>query len=92
LKVLNPKAGSTVSAQDLELKWEPYPDAAYYKLTLYPDDHQITPPYVKERVEAATFKVNKTLGKGTYRYQVEAYNSADKKLSETPDDIRFTIN
>jgi len=92
LKVLNPKAGSTVSGQDLELKWEPYPDAAYYKLTLYPDDHQITPPYIKERVEAATFKVNKTLEKGTYRYQVEAYNSSDKKLSETPDDIRFTIN
>ena len=92
LKVLNPKAGSTVSGQDLELKWEAYPDAAYYKLTLYPDDHQITPPYVKERVEAATFKVNKTLEKGTYRYQVEAYNRADKKLSETSDDIRFTIN
>ena len=92
LKVLNPKAGSTVSGQDLELKWEPYPDAAYYKLTLYPDDHQITPPYIKERVEAATFKVNKTLEKGTYRYQVEAYNGSDKKLSETPDDIRFTIN
>jgi len=92
LKVINPKAGSTVSAQDLELKWEPYPDAAYYKFTLYPDDHQITPPYVKERVDAASFKVNKTLEKGTYRYQVEAYNSADRKLSETSDDIRFTIN
>ena len=92
LKVLNPKAGSTVSAQDLELRWEPYPDAAYYKFTLYPDDHQITPPYIKERVDDASFKVNKTLEKGTYRYQVEAYNSSDKKLSETPDDIRFTIN
>ena len=92
LKVVNPKAGSTVSGQDLELKWEPYPDAAYYKFTLYPDDHQITPPYLKERVDAATFKVNKPLEKGTYRYQVEAYNSADKKLSETSDDIRFTIN
>ena len=92
LKVLNPKAGSTISGQDLELKWEPYPDAAYYKFTLYPDDHKITPPYMNERVEAATFKVNKTLEKGTYRYTVEAYNSADRKLSETPDDIRFTIN
>jgi hypothetical protein len=92
LKVLNPKAGSTVSAQDLELKWEPYPAAAYYKFTLYPDDHQITPPYMNERVEGATFKVNKTLEKGTYRYTVEAYNSDDRKLSETPDDIRFTVN
>jgi hypothetical protein len=92
LKVLNPKAGSTVSGQNLELQWEPYPAAAYYKFTLYPDDHQITPPYMNERVEGATFKVNKTLEKGTYRYTVEAYNSEDRKLSETPDDIRFTIN
>ena len=92
MKVLNPKAGSTVTGQDLELKWESYPDAAYYKFTLYPDNHQITPPYMNERVEAASFKVNKTLEKGTYRYTVEAYNSDDKKLSETPDDIRFTVN
>jgi hypothetical protein len=92
LKVLNPKAGSTVSAQNLELQWEPYPAAAYYKFTLYPDDHQITPPYMNERVDGATFKMNKTLEKGIYRYQVEAYNSDDRKLSETPDDIRFTVN
>ncbi|HKU75674.1 MAG TPA: carboxypeptidase-like regulatory domain-containing protein [Pyrinomonadaceae bacterium] len=92
MKVINPKAGSTVSAQGLELQWEAYPNAAYYKFTLYPDNHQITPPYMNERVEAATFKVNKTLEKGTYRYTVEAYNSDDRKLSETPDDIRFTVN
>ncbi|HET9711412.1 MAG TPA: hypothetical protein VFP64_06010, partial [Pyrinomonadaceae bacterium] len=91
LQVLNPKAGSTVSGQDLELKWQPYPDAAYYKFTLYPDNHQITPPYMNERVDAATFKVNKPLEKGTYRYTVEAFNSSDRKLSETSDDIRFTI-
>lgn len=92
LKVVNPQAGSTVSAQDLELQWEAYPDAAYYKFTLYPDNHQITPPYVNERAQAASFKVNKPLEKGTYRYKVEAYNGADKKLSETTDDIKFTVN
>ena len=92
LKVLNPTAGSTVSGKDLELKWEAYPDASYYKFTLYPENHQITPPYINERVDEASFKVNKPLEKGTYRYQVEAYNKADKKLSETSDDIKFTIN
>lgn len=92
LKPVDPKAGSTVSAQNLELKWDAYPDAAYYKLTLYPDNHQITPPYVNERVDGASFKVNKPLEKGTYRFTVEAYNSADKKLSESSDDYRFTIN
>jgi hypothetical protein len=92
LKTVNPKAGSMVSAQDLELKWDAYPDAAYYKFSLNPDNHMVTSPYVNERVEGTTFKVAKPLEKGTYRWKVEAYNSADKKLSETADDIKFTIN
>jgi hypothetical protein len=92
LKVVNPKAGSSVSAEDLELKWDAYPDAAYYKFSLSPNDHLKTPPYTNERVEAASFKVNKPLEKGTYRFKVEAYNGTDKKLSETSDDINFTIN
>src|SRR6185369_6065705 len=92
LQVENPKPGSTVSAQGLELKWKAYPDAAYYKFTLYPDNHQITPPYINQRVDDASFKVNKPLEKGTYRYKVEAFNSSDRKLSETSDDINFTIN
>ena len=92
LKTVNPKAGATVSAQDLELQWEAYPDAAYYKLSLSPDNHMVTPPYTNERVEGTSFKVAKPVEKGGYRWKIEAYNSADKKLSETPDDIKFTIN
>jgi hypothetical protein len=92
LKTVNPKAGATVSAQDLELQWEPYPDAAYYKFSLSPDNHMVTSPYINERVEGTTFKVAKPVEKGSYRWKIEAYNSADKKLSETPDDIKFTIN
>jgi hypothetical protein len=30
LKTVSPKAGSKVSAEKLELKWDEYPDAAYY--------------------------------------------------------------
>ena len=92
LKTVNPKAGSTVSAQDLELKWEPYPDATYYKLSLSADNHMVTPPYTNERVEGTSFKVAKPLEKGSYRWKIEAYNGQDKKLSETADDIKFTVN
>jgi hypothetical protein len=92
LKTVNPKAGSTITAQDLELKWEPYPDATYYKLSLSPDNHMVTPPYANERVEGTSFKVAKPLEKGSYRWKIEAYNGQDKKLSETPDDIKFTVN
>jgi hypothetical protein len=92
LQVLNPKAGSTVSGDNLELKWAPYPDAAYYKFSLSPDAHLVTPPYTNQRVDDPSFKVNKPLEKGTYRFKVEAFNKNDRKLSETADDINFTIN
>lgn len=92
LKTVNPKAGSTVTADGLELQWEAYPDAAYYKFSLNPDQHLVTAPYVNERVEGTSFKVAKPLEKGSYRWKIEAFNSGDKKLSETSDDIKFTIN
>ncbi|HEX8351533.1 MAG TPA: hypothetical protein VF611_01310 [Pyrinomonadaceae bacterium] len=91
LKLLNPKAGSRVSARGLELKWEAYPDAAYYKFSLYPTDAAVTSPYVNERVEATTFAADKPLAKGEYRWQVDAYNGADQKLSESGRDIKFTV-
>ena len=92
LKLLNPKAGSKVSAQGLELKWEPYPDAAYYKFSIFPDEGGAPAPYVNTRVDLTSFAIDKPLEKGTYRWQVEAFNSADKKLSESDRDIKFTVN
>ena len=91
LKLLNPKAGSKVSAQGLELKWQEYPDAAYYKLSLYPSDASVTSPYVGQRVEATTFPADKPLPKGEYRIQLEAYNGSDQKLAEGARDIKFTV-
>jgi hypothetical protein len=91
LKLVNPKAGAKVSAQGLELKWDAYPDAAYYKFSIYPEEMSVTSPYVNERVEATSFAVDKLLQKGTYRWQVEAYNGDDQKLSESARDIKFTV-
>jgi hypothetical protein len=91
LKLLNPKAGAKVSAQNLELKWDTYPDAVYYKFSIFPEDPSITSPYVNERVEATSFAIDKPLQKGTYRWEVEAYNGSDQKLSESSNDIKFTI-
>ena len=91
LKLLNPKAGSKVSAQGLELKWQEYPDAAYYKLSLYPTDGSVTSPYIGQRVEATTFPADKPLPKGEYRIQLEAYNDSDQKLAESAKDVKFTV-
>ncbi|MBV9924093.1 MAG: hypothetical protein JOZ96_03565 [Acidobacteria bacterium] len=91
LKVLNPKAGSKVSGQGLELKWQEYPEAAYYKLSLYPTTPTVTSPYIGQRVEETTFAADKPLPKGEYRIEIEAYNDDDQKLAECADDIKFTV-
>jgi hypothetical protein len=92
LKTVNPKAGSSVSAEGLELQWEAYPDAAYYKFSLNADDHLVEAPYRDEKVEGTSFKVSKPLQKGGYRWKIEAFNSADRKLSENGDGTNFTVN
>ena len=92
LKTSNPRAGAKVSAQGLELKWEPYPDAVYYKFSIFAEDASVTSPYINERIEATSFALDKPLQKGTYRWQVSAFNKDDRKLSESPDDIKFTVN
>jgi hypothetical protein len=91
LKLLNPKAGAKISAQNLELKWEPYPDAVYYKFSIFPEAPGVTSPYVNERIEGTSYGIDKPLAKGTYRWQVAAYNKSDQKLSESSNDIKFTI-
>ena len=92
LKTLNPKAGAKVNATGLELKWETYPDAAYYKFSIFANDSSITSPYINERLEANAIVLDKPLEKGTYRWQVSAFNKDDRKLAESADDIKFTVN
>ncbi|MBD1909494.1 MULTISPECIES: hypothetical protein [unclassified Leptolyngbya] len=91
LKLVNPAAAAKVSAQNLELRWDAYPDAAYYRFSIYPEDVSVTANYINERVEGTSFALDQLLPKGTYRWVVEAYNSNDQKLAESADDIKFTI-
>lgn len=91
LKIVSPKAGAKVSAKGLELKWQPYPDAAYYKFTLYAQEPGTVSPYINQRTEETSAALDKPMPKGEYRIEVEAYNAQDKKLAECADDIKFTI-
>ncbi len=90
VKITNPKAGAKVAVQGLELKWEAYPDAAYYKVSLQPDAGGL-PPINDERVDDPTYSVTEPLTNGKYRMRVEAYNANNRKLAETSDDIKFTV-
>ncbi len=92
LNLINPKAGGKVSAKNLELKWKPYPDASYYKIRLSSDVANTgASVYINERIDGTSFSSTKPLGKGVYSWQVEAYNNSDQKLSESSNDIKFTI-
>jgi hypothetical protein len=91
LKLIDPKAGSSVTTQDVEFKWDAYPDASYYKLTLTPDEHLSESRIVNQRVDGTSFKSPKPLDKGGYQWKVEAFNAANRKLSESDERITFTI-
>jgi hypothetical protein len=91
LKLTNPKSGSNIGGENVAFQWDAYPDAAYYKLTLTPDNHLSESRYVNQRVDGTLFTATKALEKGSYRWKVEAFNSSDKKLSESGDGITFTV-
>ena len=91
LKLTNPKAGSKVDAKNVAVKWDAYPDAAYYKVSLFADNPKSQASVYSERVEDTTYTPVKTLVNDTYRISVEAYNSNDHKLSQSSDDIKFTV-
>jgi hypothetical protein len=94
LKLLNPKAGSKIGPDNIEIKWAPYPDAAYYKFSINADissDAKTEYDYINKRVDGESFVLDKPLSPGTYSVTVTAYNSNDIKLAESPDDIKFTV-
>ena len=94
LKLQSPKAGSKIPADNVEVKWDAYPDAAYYKLSVHADTAsgaQANYDYIGRRVDGTSFALDKPLAPGTYTVRVEAYNGNDVKLSQSSDDIKFTV-
>jgi len=94
LKLLSPKAGSKIGADNIEVKWMDYPDAAYYKLSIYADTSTSAQPnydYINKRIDGTSFTLDKPLVPGTYTCKVSAYNDKDVKLAEGPDDVKFTV-
>lgn len=82
LKILSPQKNARADAKNLEIKWEAYPDAAYYKLTLSPKNYDAASSVAEDRIEAASYKVEKSLKSGEYALRLSAYNANDVKLAE----------
>jgi hypothetical protein len=94
LKLLTPKAGAKTGASNIEVKWDAYPDAAYYKFSIFADSSSggmTEYDYINKRVEGVSYMLDKPLSPGEYTCRVEAYNGNDIKLSQSADDIKFTV-
>jgi hypothetical protein len=94
LKIINPKAGAKISAENLEVKWESYPDAAYYKFSIHADSGtgaETNYDYINKRIDGTSYALDKPLTPGSYRIVVNAFNANDLKIAESPDDIKFTV-
>jgi hypothetical protein len=94
LKLLSPKAGSKVGPNNIEVKWDAYPEAAYYKFSIYADSSTGATTeydYINKRVDGLSYVLDKPLTPGSYTCKVEAYNSTDIKLSQSASDIKFTV-
>ncbi|MEP6636241.1 MAG: carboxypeptidase-like regulatory domain-containing protein [Acidobacteriota bacterium] len=94
LKLLNPKAGAKVGGDKIEIKWDAYPDAAYYKFSVNADsssEAKTEYDYINKRVDGTSFELDKPLSAGTYAITVTAYNGNDVKLADSPDDVKFTV-
>ncbi len=94
LKLVSPKAGAKVGPDNVEIRWDAYPDAAYYKLSLFADattSAEAPYDYIGKRMDDVSVIVDKPLKPGTYNVKVEAYNTGDRKLSQTSDDMKFSV-
>ena len=91
LKLQEPKANATVAGTDLKIKWEAYPNAAYYKLSVNPAEYDSDSTISNERVEGTEYTVTKVLKPGKYSMSLTAYNANDVKLAEPKERISFTV-
>ena len=94
LKVVSPKMNAKLGPENVEVKWDAYPDAAYYKLSVYAETATgAEPPYdfIGRRVDELSIVIDKPLKAGGYYLRVDAYNESDHKLAQNGTDVKFTV-
>jgi len=94
LKLVSPKAGAKLGPNNIEIKWESYADAAYYKFSINADSSsgaQTNFDYINKRIDGTSYILDQPLEAGSYRISVTSYNANDVELAESASDIKFTV-
>ena len=84
-----PTNGAKLDVTTTNLNWEPYDQAAYYKVSLYPDEGDAL--LIDKRVNESTIEVDLMPVNCGYRWSVEAFNSERIKIAETAEQFDFVV-
>jgi hypothetical protein len=94
LKVATPKMNAKLAGSGIEVKWDAYQDAAYYKIGVFADSAsgaEANYDYINKRVDGTSFALETPLKPGKYWIKIDAFNANDKKIAQTGDDVKFTV-
>ena len=89
LKPVAPTNGGKEPAGEVQLDWDDYPEADYYKVSMYPDEGDAV--LVDKRVNESSIKVDLPEVNCGYRWSVEAFNSDRVKIAETAEQFDFLV-
>ncbi len=90
LKPRTPTNGSKMPAGEVQLTWASYPDADYYKITLYPDQGDAI--VYEKQVNETSMRLDLLPVNCGYRWRVEAFNSDRIKIAETAKPFDFVVD
>jgi hypothetical protein len=89
LSATYPASAAAVSETEFLLEWAAYPDAAYYKIYLTPEEGAAV--FVDKRVDENSLSVALLPVNCAYRWQLEAFNADRIKIAESGDYFTFEV-
>ena len=89
MRLLEPTNGSKVAGEEMLLDWDDYPEADYYKVSMYPDEGDAI--LIDKRVNESSLQVDLLPVNCGYRWSVEAFNSERIKIAETAEQFDFSV-
>ena len=89
MKLLEPSNGSKVAGEEVLLDWDDYPEADYYKVSMYPDEGDAV--LIDKRVNESSLRVDLLPVNCGYRWSVEAFSNDRIKIAETAEQFDFVV-
>ncbi|WP_420644610.1 carboxypeptidase-like regulatory domain-containing protein [Candidatus Leptofilum sp.] len=90
VKLQDPPNGSKVAGEEVLLDWQDYPNAEYYKVTMYPNEGDAV--LIDKRSNESSLRADLLPVSCGYRWSVEVFNSDRVKIAETAEDFDFVVD